>query len=282
LAPAPVTEFVAPTVRLCGLHGISDTGTVRRHNEDRFLIDAGLGLVAVADGMGGHQSGAVASATALDVVRAVLARESGGLAPVASEPDPDRTAIDVRWRQARVLRQAIDRANADLYETNCARGHADGQGMGTTLTGWQWLAKECACVLFHVGDSRLYRYRDGALLQLTRDQTAYQQALESGGSGALPPQNVLLQAVGPTAMVVPDIVMHDVRAGDVLLLCSDGLHGWVPHADLQAALGEPMPLEALCRRLVALAAQHGSRDNITAVAARFDTLEAPGAGAGGA
>lgn len=252
---------------LAHVHGLSDTGAIRRHNEDRFLIDTALGLAAVADGMGGHLAGEQASAGTLAVLRDELAAGSGIDAPSA---DPDATAVDRRWRHTTSLQHAIGSANAALYRENRARGHADGHGMGTTLTGWQWLPELAAIVLFHVGDSRLYRYRDGVLRQLTRDHTAYQLALEAGAPGALPPQNLLLQAVGPAATVVPDIALHAVRAGDLLLLCSDGLHGWVPHAELQQALaeagGEP---EAACAHLVALAKQHSSRDNITAVLARF-------------
>lgn len=255
-------------VRLAEVQGYSDVGTVRRHNEDRFLIDAALGLVAVADGMGGHQAGAIASASALSVLRDAL-----GQAPdidATIDPDPDRTAVDPRGRQMRTLQGAIAAANGELYAQNRARGQADGQGMGTTLTGWQWLPASAAIVLFHVGDTRLYRYRDRQLAQLTRDQTAYQLALEQGGAGALPPQNVLLQALGPTPLVEPDIALHDVCAGDLLLLCSDGLHGWVPHATLQEALADAeRPLDVLCADLVALATAYGSRDNVTAVAARF-------------
>lgn len=257
--------------------GRSDTGAVRRHNEDRFLVDAALGLAAVADGMGGHRLGAVASADALAVLRAALEEPAGADkdrdGAMDTDPDPDSTAVDRRWRQAGAVRRAVGAANTALYRSNCARGHADGQGMGTTLTGWQWLPELAAIVMFHVGDSRLYRCRDGVLVQLTRDQTAYQLALERGGDGALPPQNVLLQAVGPTAAIAPDIALHGVRAGDLLLLCSDGLHGWVPHEALQARLARaPAALDVLCDDLVALAARYGSRDNVTAVAARWDAI----------
>jgi serine/threonine protein phosphatase PrpC len=217
--------------------------------------------------MGGHEAGAVASTAALSVLHEALARAP---AAVAIDPDPDRTAIDPRARPLRPLPAAIEDANRELYAQNRARGHADGQGMGTTLTGWQWLPASAAIVSFHVGDTRLYRYRDAQLVQLTRDQTAYQLALEQGGKGALPPQNVLLQALGPTASVEPDIALHDVRAGDLLLLCSDGLHGWVPHAMLLETLGAAaQSLDTLCADLVALAIAYGSRDNVTAVAARF-------------
>ena len=252
---------------LAGVQGLSETGPIRRHNEDRFLVDTALGLAAVADGMGGHRAGAQASTDTLAALQAALA--APGNDDVAPQ-DPDATAVDARWRHIIRLQQAITQANAALYRRNRAHGRADGQGMGTTLTGWQWLPALAAIVQFHVGDSRLYRYRDGVLCQLTRDHTAYQLALESAAVGALPPQNLLLQAVGPAPSVTPDIALHAVYAGDLLLLCSDGLHGWVPHAELQQALDDAgSDLDAACAHLVALAKLHSSRDNITAVLARF-------------
>ena len=262
-------DQVAPgPLGLADVHGLSDTGTVRAHNEDCFLIDRALELVAVADGMGGHRAGARASAGALAALQACLATQPD---PTAIAPsDPDATAVNQRWRHAVALGQAVERANAALYAENRQHGHLDGTGMGCTLTGIQVLPALAAFTAFHVGDSRLYRYRDGVLAQLTRDQTAYQLALESGAPGALPPQNLLLQAVGPAALVTPEIAMHDARRHDVLLLCSDGLHGWVPHGELEQTLAEPRaPLAALCATLIDLAKQHGSRDNITALLARF-------------
>ncbi|WP_202412765.1 PP2C family protein-serine/threonine phosphatase [Duganella lactea] len=253
-------------------HGRSDTGDVRRHNEDSLLIDAALGLAAVADGMGGHWSGEIASAGALATLHASLSDTS---APHAStqdetEADPDATTVNQRWRHAAAVMRAITAANASLYAANQAHGHADGAGMGSTLTGVLLLPSLRSLISFHVGDSRLYRYRAGTLELLTRDQTAYQAALESGAPGALPPQNLLLQAVGPAPAVTPDVALHDCHAGDLLLLCSDGLHGWVPHAELARSLAEPdVPLEQACARLIALAKQHHSRDNITALLVRI-------------
>lgn len=255
-----------PALRLTEIYGLSDTGDVRRHNEDDFLIDQPLGLAAVADGMGGHLAGEVASAGALAALHASLCDSE--LALPASADDPDATAINLRWRHAAALLQAVQRANDGLYAENRARGHDDGAGMGCTLTGFLELPGMDAILLFHVGDSRLYRYRDGELMQLTRDQTAYQLALESGAPGALPPHNLLLQAVGPAASVSPDISLHELHAGDLLLLCSDGLHGWAPHAELAQVLGQPAALAVLCAELVALAKGHSSRDNITALLAR--------------
>jgi len=253
--------------------GMSEAGEVRTRNEDRFVVDEALGLVAVADGMGGHMSGEVASSGALAALADGLA---DGRAPSteagaqAEEADPDATDLDLRWNGAVRLRRAVDRANALLYEENRARGHADGDGMGSTLTGLQFLPALSAVLSFHVGDSRLYRYRDGLLVQLTRDQTAYQLALESGAPGELPPRNLLLQAIGPAPAVAPDVDYHEVRAGDLLLLCSDGLHGWVPHAEIAALLRREDDLGAACAGLLALSRRHASRDNVTVLLARFD------------
>ncbi len=253
--------------------GMSEAGEVRTRNEDRFVVDDALGLVAVADGMGGHMSGEVASSGALAALAASLAGHTQ-LQKMEEEGDPDATDLDLRWNGTVRLRRAVDCANALLYEENRARGHADGEGMGSTLTGLQFLPALGAVLSFHVGDSRLYRYRDGTLAQLTRDQTAYQLALESGAPGELPPRNLLLQAIGPAPAVAPDFDYHEVRAGDLLLLCSDGLHGWVPHAEIAALLRHEDALHVACAGLLGLSRRHASRDNVTVLLARFDAAGA--------
>ena len=120
-------------------------------------------------------------------------------------------------------------------------------------------------VFFHVGDSRLYRQRGGLLEQLTRDQTLYQQALEAGMVENLPARNLLLQAVGPSPRVTPEVRSLQVTAGDVLMLCSDGLHGSVPHGEIETQLTivTADTLEPACARLIGLAKEYGGRDNIT-------------------
>lgn len=257
--------------------GMSEAGEVRTRNEDRFVVDDALGLVAVADGMGGHMSGEIASSGALAALAASLAGGQAHSPPMGDggeQGDPDATDLDLRWNGTVRLRRAVDCANALLYEENRARGHADGDGMGSTLTGLQFLPALGAVLSFHVGDSRLYRYRDGTLVQLTRDQTAYQLALESGAPGELPPRNLLLQAIGPAPAVAPDFDYHEVRAGDLLLLCSDGLHGWVPHAEIAALLRREDALHAACEGLLGLSRRHASRDNVTVLLARFDAAGA--------
>jgi protein phosphatase len=250
-------------------YGLTDVGLVRQSNEDNFLIDPLLRLVAVADGMGGHDGGEIAAHLALATVREALA----AVDPKKSSPgdafDPDATWQDEHMPAIVAVHEAVDAANARVYGANLQGGRGEGSGMGTTLTGfWQSLPNG-PLVIFHVGDSRLYRYRDGELAVLTRDQTMYQQALEAGVSGDFPPRNLLLQAIGPTAMIAPDVKACTPHPGDLYLLCSDGLYGNTPHAAIERVLAGAyaQSLEDCCADLIALAKTHGSRDNITAVLA---------------
>jgi serine/threonine protein phosphatase PrpC len=260
----------------CTACGLSDPGRVRKANEDHFLIDPALGLIVIADGMGGHACGAQASATALQRIAATLGEAraatlcaSGGALPAS---DPDATVHDATLDAIRTLLDALDHANATLYALNTREPGTIERGMGTTVTGlWQPVASDLL-VAFQVGDSRLYRYRDGALLQLSRDQTLYQQALDLGTIDRLPPRNVLLQALGPMPSVAPVVETHLRAPGDRYLLCSDGLYGEVPHHEIEAVLAQVSvdTLDAGCQRLVELALDAGGKDNVTAVIACFD------------
>ena len=253
--------------------GATDIGTVRRGNEDNFLLDEEQGLAMVADGMGGHAAGEVASAGVLTELRDYLSRHAPALPAAGADADgaidPDATWSDPAAGAVRLLHAAVAHANARLYEQNCARNRLEGDGMGTTLTGFWRGSSSAPLVAFHVGDSRLYRLRAGVLEQLTRDQTLYQQALESGMLDKLPARNLLLQAVGPSPAVTPEVRSHLVLPGDVLMLCSDGLHGSVPHGDIESALAMATPdtLGQVCGRLIEMAKVYGGRDNITVVVA---------------
>ncbi|MET0857460.1 MAG: protein phosphatase 2C domain-containing protein [Telluria sp.] len=259
--------------------GVTDIGPVRNNNEDNFLIDEALGLVMVADGMGGHAAGDVASAAVLNALRGHLRAHAARDAAVIGErtqelhaPDPDATWSDPTMRAVGLLHDAIDAANRDLYAQNRARTCRDGEGMGATLTGFWRPGADAPLTLFHVGDSRLYRLRAGRLEQLTRDQTLYQQAVDAGVLRDLPARNVLLQAMGPAPRVAPEVRTQLTEPGDLLMLCSDGLHGSVPHGDIEAELAQAtaQTLEAHCRRLVAMAKDCGGRDNITVVLAFYE------------
>lgn len=253
--------------------GLTDVGPVRQSNEDNFLLDEALGLAMVADGMGGHAAGEVASAGVLTEVQAYL--RAHGATPAATHTqsgpgdDPDATWSDADSGALKLLHAALAHANASLYAQNHQRKRVEGNGMGTTLTGFWRRTPKAPLVLFHVGDSRLYRLRMGGLEQLTRDQTMYQQALEAGLIDSLPARNLLLQAVGPSPSIAPEVRAHLVFPGDVLMLCSDGLHGSVPHAEIEAAMGRARGdnLDQVCAQLVEMAKQYGGRDNITVVVA---------------
>ncbi|WP_082493550.1 PP2C family serine/threonine-protein phosphatase [Massilia sp. Leaf139] len=253
--------------------GATDVGPVRSSNEDNYLLDEALGLAMLADGMGGHAAGEVASAGVLSELRAYLAEHAPALPAAIADPqhalDPDATWSDPAAGAMRLLHAAVTHANARLYAQNRARNRADGGGMGSTLTGFWRPSAMAPLVAFHVGDSRLYRLRGGVLEQLTRDQTLYQQALESGMFDRLPARNLLLQAVGPSPAVTAEVRSHLVVAGDVLMLCSDGLHGSVPHGDIEGALALSTVhnLDAVCARLIEMAKVYGGRDNITVVVA---------------
>ncbi|HEX8610456.1 MAG TPA: protein phosphatase 2C domain-containing protein [Telluria sp.] len=257
---------------------MTDTGTVRPSNEDNFLIDASLGLVAVADGMGGHESGEIASAEALTslahFLRASTDPDSAALATNfrASPFDPESTDPDALWSEATLasmvtLHDAVEFANQRMYQTNLANRRGDGGGMGTTLTG-AWQPEPGAPLLvFHVGDSRLYCYRNGQLTQLTRDQTMYQDAVDAGAIENLPPRNLLLQAIGPSGDVRPELHIQAVQPGDLYLLCSDGMYGATPDERISALLAGvgPGELGDACKQLIAAALHDGSRDNVTVV-----------------
>jgi protein phosphatase len=208
----------------------------------------------------------------LPLVQAYLAQHAPALAQGEDGDltiaDPDATWSDPAAGAVRLLHAAVVHANASLYAQNCARGRSEG-GMGATLTGFWHPAAMQPLIAFHVGDSRLYRLRGGVLEQLTRDQTLYQQALEAGLFDHLPARNLLLQAVGPAAAVTPEVRSHVVLPGDVLMLCSDGLHGSVPHGEVEAVLAgaQDENLDRLCAQLVAMAKQYGGRDNITVLIA---------------
>lgn len=267
-------------------YGISDVGLVRPDNEDNFLINETMCLLMVADGMGGHEAGEIASAGALTAIRehlqGALEAEAdadvtlpGHLARKAltAAHDPDATWTDETTPAVGAVFDAIEFANQKLYAKNVDREMADGGGMGTTLTGLWRPSASSPAIVFQVGDSRLYRYRAGELTQLTRDQSLYQQAIDAGMIDNLPKRSILLQAIGPAMHIKPDVKTYAIEAGDLFLLCSDGLHGSVAHAGIHDVLSTAAAdgLESACRRLIALAKADGGPDNITVVLASLDT-----------
>ena len=231
--------------------GLSHQGLVRDQNEDRFVIDQSIGCYLVADGMGGHQAGEVASSIASEVVANKLARVSG-----KSQVDP-----------AKSLREAI--ASAHQAVRKQAGKSLSQRGMGSTVVVAWLQPSSCQLWLGHVGDSRAYLLRGSELFQLTEDHTIYNQAKRAGLLGpdplTHPPRTMLSQAVGASDVIAPDIARIELKADDRLLLCSDGLTDMLGDEQIAGLLNGPEELEAVCQRLIQAALERGGKDNVTAV-----------------
>lgn len=247
----------------------TDVGRERTLNEDFCLGDPTLGLYVVCDGMGGHAAGEVASHTAATTVQAYVREREGLLRAI----DRGEQSIEAA---AAMMREAVETASRTIYEMGKTdRGK---NGMGTTCVAL--LVRGGKGVMAHVGDSRLYLVRQGRLYQLSEDHTFIQEALRSG---MLTPEqakesehhNIVTRAVGPLERVIVDTLIFDLIVDDTLLLCSDGLHGYLGEGqELPALLATP-DLDALTQRLVELANERGGSDNITAVVVRAGTQGAP-------
>jgi len=267
---------------------LTDVGRTREHNEDTFLVaDLETGtpldfthgyheitadphglLFLVADGMGGAASGELASSMAGSLVLEALRHTWK-----AADPSPEAFA--------EALRDATVLANARIHQH--AREHPEHRGMGTTATIAGLLGDRLFMV--QVGDSRAYMVRDGDVQQLTKDQSLMQRLVEAGELTAEEAEvserrNIILQALGPEAHVTVDLTHQQVRRGDTLILCSDGLSGLVRAPEIARTAHDEQDMRSICKRLVDRANQLGGPDNITVIAARFDgdALRASGNG----
>jgi serine/threonine protein phosphatase PrpC len=243
-------------------YGATHVGRERKNNEDSFRIEPEAGLFLVCDGMGGHASGEVASQIAAEA----MVRFVGS----------DRFRPDFRWpaevthqltEEGRALDAAVRMANVEVYAA--ALGNLAHKGMGTTVVGM--LAGPHRLGLVHVGDSRIYRLRGGDLEQLTDDHSLLNhymrtRPMSSQQIRAFAGKNVIVRAVGLRDSVDPDVQTQDYRAGDVYMLCSDGLTDMVDDERiLPALLAHKDDLEQACARLIDLALEGGGKDNITLV-----------------
>jgi len=245
--------------------GKTDRGRVRANNEDSFLIEEGLGLLIVADGMGGHNSGEVASSLAVSTIRDLLAQrlgEGGAAAPEAGEP-----GLSPR---ARELEYCVTSANTLIYEKG--RAASNDAGMGTTVVAA--LADERSVCVAHVGDSRLYRLRDGALTQLTEDHSLVGDQLRRGlitpeAAAHSVLQNILTRALGAEALVKVDVAEHAVLPGDMLLLATDGLSKMVSDEEVARVMTQDPDPHHAAETLVERACAAGGTDNITVICGRL-------------
>ena len=224
---------------------LTDVGKKRNLNEDSYIADGAI--FAVADGMGGHRAGEVASAMALDALLSGLNKRS-------------RETFEEK------LVGAIKLANQRVHEK--AERDAARRGMGTTLT----IAVPLDGKLYvgHVGDSRLYLLRDGKLRQLTNDHSLVAQMVESGHlkpeeAESHPQRSIITRAIGAEADVVVDVIVEDIFPEDRFLLCSDGLNTMLGDNEIAEVLKDKEDLTEACRELVEWANDRGGNDNITVV-----------------
>jgi len=244
--------------------GLSDIGRVRKRNEDSLSLQPDLGVAVVADGMGGHPGGDVASRIAADTA---TRRLRALLSLTADAPPEDR---------AEALRSAMAQSVLGAHHAVRTEGGREPalDGMGTTLTALAVDADSGQYAIGHVGDSRAYRFRAGVLLQLTRDDTWVQRRVEAeeltpDQARRHPFGHILTQCVGLEDDPEPQVLLGQVADGDVYVLCTDGLMGMIDEDDVARLLaqheGDP---EGATAALVALAKERGGFDNITVVVAQ--------------
>jgi protein phosphatase len=270
-----MTPFRGPI--LVSARARTDLGRTRDHNEDAFLVadltsrttDLTHGgphrvgergsLFLVADGMGGAAAGEVASSMAVDLIFRHLVESWNK----ETDGDPERFAHH--------LRAAVEQANEQIHKYSTE--HPDVRGMGTTATLAGVL--DGNLYLAQVGDSRAYLVRGGVATQLTKDQSLMQRLVDAGElteeeAEQSERRNIILQALGPDARIRVDLTWQELRRGDTLVMCSDGLSGQVKREEIAQLVAQNLDLDTLCDRLITLANERGGPDNITTVVAHFD------------
>lgn len=248
--------------------GLSDVGRKRRSNEDSFAALDALRLYIVADGMGGHAAGEVASRLAVESIERHISGAQPHTVPTVPAgvrpASPDEAQLPAPAR--RVL-DAIRLANQEIVRS--VRRNQTMRGMGTTVVLAHIHGRRA--YIGAVGDSRAYLLRADGISQLTDDHTFVNEQVRAGTltpaeARRHPSRNILTRAVGSQDDVEPDLIEQDLEAGDLLLLCSDGLTAMVDDEEILETLkGRDGDLERRCRALIDLANEHGGDDNITAI-----------------
>ena len=244
--------------------GQTDTGRVREHNEDTIATDSDVGLLVLADGMGGYNAGEVASGIAVktitNLVREGLLRED--LASIDRSTGLTRPSI--------VLRDAITRANKIIYQT--AKTQPQCEGMGTTIVSCLFFDNRVA--IAHVGDSRLYRLRANRFEQMTMDHSLLQELVDRGFYSQAEAQratnkNYVTRALGVEPTVEVEVHEQPVQKGDFFVLCSDGLSDMVEDDDIHLTMSTfSASLETVAKQLIQLSNDNGGRDNVSIILAQ--------------
>lgn len=255
------TEPQIPTTLSLKAWSKTDVGRVRTNNEDNSLADTINGFFVVADGMGGHEHGELASGIAVETLRNYLHNAMTGIKAFNFDPSPARKD----WIE-QVTHGAIVAANAEVYRAAGLKGSQE--NMGTTLSMLLFLSPTTA-IIGHVGDSRIYRIRSKEVQQLTDDQTLAQQQVKQGSIRPEDAENVpfggtLIQAVGYQEDVSPDIIWINIEPGDQFLLCSDGLSNYLIEDEIVTVFSKARG-QQIVPRLIDCANARGGRDNITTI-----------------
>jgi protein phosphatase len=249
--------------------GLTDVGRVRTNNEDTLSFNDELGVMVLADGMGGYNAGEVASGMAVSFVATELAR---WMVEARHRLSPTHISHGIRW--------CVDRANQSIVNT--ASNNHQYFGMGTTLV--VGVFHENCLILGHVGDSRCYRLRSGKLTQLTRDHSLLQEQIDAGlltveEAATAPGKNLLTRALGAEGPIQVEVHEHQLQEGDVYLMCSDGLTDMLSDTLIGETLQMYEFLPDMATELINRANMAGGRDNIAVLLARVSLLAgAPGSG----
>ena len=241
----------------------TDPGMVRSHNEDSIASDPANGLVVLADGMGGYNAGEVASGMATTVITTEIAQVLSGVQPYELDDKNEIVAT-------RIVREQILKANTSIYQA--AQSQPQYSGMGTTLI--VCLFYDNKVMVGHLGDSRVYRMRDGKFSQVTRDHSLLQEQIDSGlitaeQAKTAAHKNLVTKALGIDPTVEPEIHEYESLVGDIYLLCSDGLCDMVSDEDISMTLSMlGANLKLATQQLVQMANDNGGRDNVSVILVR--------------
>lgn len=231
--------------------GISDIGLNRPTNQDFWSALPDIGFFALADGMGGRKGGEIASREAIESLGESIRQLAAG-----------KGFFEQEEALSQELLHAIERANLWVYQMGCDIKPL--AGMGTTLACLLWTRRRVYCA--HVGDSRIYRFRQKKLELLTRDHSLFARWIaKKNVEGPSPPKNIITRAIGTKGQANPELTTFAPLQGDLFLLCSDGLSDFVPRLELESILATSQNLGAAARAMIERAKNKGSSDNITAL-----------------
>lgn len=249
----------------------TDRGKVRPNNEDAFGFFPDAAFYVVADGMGGHAGGTVASTLAVEAMRLSVQETQGEELTPVTDPQGWRS---VGWRRLCI---AVQQANHKVFETS--KREPGLKGMGTTIAALLFDNEDGLATICHVGDSRIYRIRAGSIEQLTEDHSLVQELFRTGKIApqdmkTFPHRHVLTQAIGVGPVVQPTVRVEKPRPGDLFLICSDGVHGSMEELEILGVITQgEADLQKACDMLVDLANERGGWDNSTVILLHYENQQ---------